>query len=242
MRDIDAYTQEYLKNSFEDYQVKYRKHNILKIIQEKKPKTILEIGCGTEPLFLDIDMNEVSLYTVVEPSKVFFEHAKDVSMGQKKIQVVNDFFENFNNQDSLKYDLIVCSGLLHELANPETILEHAKIFMNSHSIFYANVPNAKSFHRLLALEMGMIDSIYQMSERNIQLQQSSVYDKDSLNQLLIQNGFLVIEDGSYFVKPFDHKHMEWLVEKMGESVLEGLDKMIEYMPDLGSEIFAICKL
>lgn len=242
MRDINIYTEEYLKKSFEDYQVKYRKKNILEIFNNINPTSVLEIGCGQEPLFLDIDMKDINLYTVVEPSEAFCNHAKEVCPNNTKIQIINDFFENTENTYNKKYDLIICSSLLHELSQPERIINHAKLFMNNNSIFYVNVPNAKSFHRLLAVEMGLIRNEHEMSERNIRLQQNKVYDIEKLTSLLVENGLSVYDRGSYFVKLFDHKHMEWFVDEMGEKALDGLDNMIKYMPEMGSEIFAICRL
>lgn len=51
MRDINDYTKNYNIASFEDYKVIYRRKKVLEIMQKYKPKRILEIGCGMEPLF-----------------------------------------------------------------------------------------------------------------------------------------------------------------------------------------------
>lgn len=51
MRDIDKYAEDYVKGDFEIYQVKYRRKMVLEQIAKYKPRKVLEIGCGMEPLF-----------------------------------------------------------------------------------------------------------------------------------------------------------------------------------------------
>ena len=45
--------------------------------------------------------------------------------------------------------------------------------------------------------------------------------------------------GSYFVKPFTHKQMENLLKEgiINEKIIDGLNGMTKYMPNLGSEIY-----
>lgn len=74
MRDIEDYTQKYLEPGFEVYQVKYRRKKVLEILHRYKPKHVLEIGCGMEPLFQYADW-EYQYWTVVEPSEVFVKNA-----------------------------------------------------------------------------------------------------------------------------------------------------------------------
>jgi hypothetical protein len=116
-------------------------------------------------------------------------------------------------------------------------------FSHQDTIVYINVPNAKSFHRLLALESGLIDSIYQKSNNQIKFQQSHTYDINTLEILVKKSGFSIIESGSYFIKPFTHNQMRKLLDCsiVDEKILDGLDRMIKYCPGLGSEIFVTCK-
>ena len=51
MRDIKKYTERYKEPNFEDYQLVYRRRKILEILNKYQPLSILEIGCGMEPLF-----------------------------------------------------------------------------------------------------------------------------------------------------------------------------------------------
>lgn len=78
MRDINNYSEKYSLHSFEEYKVQYRRKKLLEIIEAYHPKSILEIGCGNEPLFQYV---EDVHFTVVEPSSDFYENAVNLLEG-----------------------------------------------------------------------------------------------------------------------------------------------------------------
>lgn len=243
MRSIDRYTEDYLKSDFEDVQVKYRKRKIIEILNQYKPARILEVGCGTKPLF--IDYTHFTEYTIVEPSPEFYRIALTKAKNIKDIRVLNTFFEDaLPELSSSTFDFIILSGLLHEVENPDVILETAARLCSPKTVLHANVPNARSFHRLLAFESGLIDSIYEHSENNIRLQQNTVFDSESFRLLFVRHGFNIINAGSYFVKPFSHKQMLEMICQgiVSDKILDGFYKMSLYLPDMGSEIFINCSL
>ena len=243
MRNIEKYTVSYLEDGFENYQVAYRRKMILEQIEKYSPKYILEIGCGMEPLFCYT--NNID-YTIFEPSKIFSENALKLSKKcSQKIHIINDFFgEKTAYNFEKEFDMIICSGLLHEVDNPERILEDIFRICGEKTIVHVNVPNAKSFHRLLAKNMGLILSEYEASERNIELQQNTIFDLERLSSMLINHKFEILDKGSYFIKPFTHKQMYDLIQKkiIDNMVLDGLYNMASDLPMLGSEIFANCRI
>ena len=75
MRDINKYTEEYIKSDFEEYLVAYRRKKVLEVLNMVSHRRILEIGCGMEPLFKYIPEEQFEEYTVVEPSVSFWRNA-----------------------------------------------------------------------------------------------------------------------------------------------------------------------
>lgn len=242
-RDITKYAEDYCEDShydFEKYQVKYRRQNILEQINKYPHKTILEIGCGTEPLFEYID--DYDKFVVVEPAQKFYEVALEKSKNYSNVLIINDYVENININE--KFDFIVLSSLLHELTEPSIILKVIKNYTNPNSLVYVNVPNAKSFHRLLALESGLIDSVYDKSTTQLTFQQSHIFDLNSLVNLLEYVGYKIIDSGSYFVKPFTHNQMSNIIANkiIDDTILDGFNNMIKYCRDIGSEIYCTASL
>lgn len=244
MRDIDNYTENYLKPGFEEWQVRYRRKKVLEIIENCRPRKILEIGCGMEPLFTFLPEGSFNRYVIVEPSREFYDNAQKLAKERMdNIVCINDFFTSKVHADTeYDFDMIICSSLLHELEKPENMMEDIRALCTEKTVVHINVPNANSFHRVLAKKMGLIKDEHEMTERNTLLQQNRVFDLDSLQEFAKQCGFEVLEKGTYFVKPFSHAQMEKMMEHgiADEKMLDGLYQMTEIMPDMGSECYINC--
>ena len=250
MRDIKKYTEVYLNYDFAPYQIKYRRVNVIKnVINKYLPHKIMEIGCGMEPMFCYI--NGYDYYVVIEPSETFVSNARALLKNNiGNVVIKNDYVENVSSDEIMNLDCIVISSLLHEVNNPKGFMEKVYRFCDTGTVVHVNVPNAKSMHRLLAYECGLIDDLYSLSDRNMLLDQHSVFDIDSLVALLqnaaesINKKIDVLDTGSFFVKPFTHRQMAQCINQkiFSEDILIGFDRIIKYMPDLGSEIFVNFRL
>ena len=177
-------------------------------------------------------------WIIFEPSEQFYKNAVNLAKGHENITVINDFFPSTKyNIDHI--DLILCFSLLHEVEKPEELLAGMKKISDMNTTLHVNVPNANSIHRLLAKECNIIDSVYDMSERNIILQQNRVYDMASLVSQIENAGFEVIDKGSLFVKFLSSAQMLQLVRNkiIDRNVLDGLYRLIDYMPEYGSELY-----
>lgn len=242
MRDINNYSINYLKQPFEEIQAEYRKRLILERINNYKHNSILEIGCGLVPFFQEF--RHFDRLVIVEPSEYFFENAKELIENdthlKSKVIIINSFLEDvFEKLSKYDFDYILLSGLIHELENVTIFLNRLRGLLKKDTIVHANVPNAYSFHRLLALEMGSTQSVFSLSDTNRRLQQHRVLDLASFSELITRHGFKIIDTGSYFIKPFTHQQMDKLLEAkiIDKKVLDGLFNMVKYIPALGSEIF-----
>lgn len=240
MRNIKSYSEKYLIPGFEKYKVLYRRKKVMEIIKKYSPKKILEIGCGNDPLFQYIE--DIS-FTVVEPAENFYNHAVRINKANGNV-ILNGFFEDVSGQLSDKYDMIICSSLLHEVEKPDELLKAIANVCNEDTVVHINVPNAHSMHRLLGKEMGILADIHDMSRNNLDFQQNNVFDMDSLQQILCDNGFKIIDCGGYFVKPFSHEQMQAMLDSgiIDEKTLDGLYELTKFMPEFASEIYANCKL
>ena len=152
--------------------------------------------------------------------------------------VIDGFLEDIAGENILPTaDMCICSGLLQEIEQPLQIIDSMKGLTAENGLIHISVANAYSFHRQLAFEMGLIDSVTQFSDRNKALQQFRVYDLNSLRELLVAAELEILDEGGYFIKPFTHKQMTDVAEVIGEDVLNGLWKLGRKYPELASEIY-----
>lgn len=236
--DLKKYETDYTELPFENILREYRQQNIFNILATCPHKKILEIGSGPLPLFRDF--NDFEKMVVVEPGVTFYNQAKEFADTDKRIELINDFFENAVHKLLPEtFDFIVIGGFLHEIDNPDEVLQAVKKVCNKNTIVHSFVPNANSFHRLVAFEMGIIKDVYQKSGHDELFNRVEVYNMDSFKKLFTQNGLTIADSGTYFLKPFTNGQMDKIVTAniIDHAVLDGLNKMTKYFPDHGSEMY-----
>lgn len=96
---------------------------------------------------------------------------------------------------------------------------------------------------LWAYESEIIPQLGGLSATAKSLQQHTSFCMESLCALVEEVGLEVIESGSYFLKPFNHSKMSLALQDgiLDEDLLCGLEKMVQYAPNLGAEIFVNVK-
>lgn len=236
MRDINGYQDEYINNPFEEHLIIYRHRKAAEYLHKEKAKNILEVGCGLRPLYEYY--HEFESLVIVEPSDVFCEKVDQNKPENVKI-IQSELNESLINELKGQFDFILISSLLHELEFPADLMRTAIAIANPKTKFHINVPNAKSFHRMLALKMGLINTLYDKSERQHRYQQNRTFDLDSLTHFLQNCGLIIESKGSIFIKPFTHQQMQMLLDSkvFDSSLLDGLDALVSDFPENGAEIF-----
>ena len=125
MRDLKKYTSDYINMPFEDEQLKFRRNKVIEIISNYKPKNILEIGSGMDSIVNHY--NDFSSFTIVEPSKKFYEKAIQDNSAKNNVYIFNDYLEKYCIKNSVKkFDFIIVSSLLHELENKVEFISKLK--------------------------------------------------------------------------------------------------------------------
>jgi SAM-dependent methyltransferase len=233
------YAAQYENESFETVLVAVRRRHVLHWLGHFGARRILEVGCGLEPLFAHC--NDFDLWRVVEPVAAFADRARELAGDDRRIEVAEGFLEELTDPLADEtFDLIVVSGLMHEIDDPARLLAAVRSLCAETTVAHFNVPNMLSFHRLLALEMGLIDDVSAPSAMDTEFGRPRRFDLGRLVGLLEEAGFMVLESGTYFVKPFTHEQMD-AIRRTGafpDTLIEGLDRMTKYMPEHGCELYA----
>ena len=244
MRDIKDYTEKYQEEPFEDTMVSIRKKTVIEQCNKYPHANILEIGCGVKPFFMDFP--DFGNMVIVEPSETFVNVARKLVHGggtrDGHIHVIQGFLEDCVDEIKalgVEFDFIILSSVLHELDNPQKMLQAIKKLCTHKTVVHINVPNANSVHRLIAKELGMIKDVHEQSAQMQKMQRRRTYDKNLLQAEVTNAGFKVRDAGSYFVKPFTHGQMQQCLDKgiINDEVLLGLEKLIKYMPEYGAGIY-----
>lgn len=230
---------------FENVLKKYRHQVAIEFLKKLQPLKILEIGCGFNPMFFDYQTFES--YTFVEPGKEPFEQIREQIRNDSRIHGFNNFVENeIKELSNYEYDCILLPGVLHEVENPFEFLHSIGTLCNLDTSLYINVPNANSLHRLIAVEMGLIKDIFTYTDRNLILEQTTIFDRDNLINLVESSitGMRLVEFTTFFIKPFTHDQMELALNTklIPEEVVDALFSISNLLPNFGSEIKSVFKM
>ncbi len=241
MRDIKDYSDKYVYEPFESTMVRIRKREVINQCKKYKHNTILEIGCGMNPFFLDF--RDYDKMVIAEPGELFAQNASELSEKEgAHVEIVRGFLED--TVEKVKgicsgFDYIILSSVLHELDSPSKMLVSIRGLCDKDTVVHINVPNANSIHRLIAIESGLIKDVHEQSEQMKKMQRRRTYDLKLLIDEVQNSGFEVVESGSYFIKPFTHAQMQKCMDEgiIDETVIVGLERIVTYLPGFGSEIF-----
>lgn len=241
MRDLEDYQKKYRFEPGEKTQVLLRRKHVIEIMEKYPHDSIIEIGCGLEPLFMHF--SDYKKMAVVEPGHDFVTRAKKLAEKHKeKIVFFEGCFEEIsskNIEEFLEYNYIIVSSLVHELEKPTEFMKSLYRVCNKKAIIHINVPNANSLHRLIAVKMGIVKDTYELSNQQVLMQRNKVYDMESIISFVTQCGFEVIEKGSFIPKFLTGAQMDKMLECniVDEEYYRGLDQIIDCFPENGSEIY-----
>jgi 2-polyprenyl-3-methyl-5-hydroxy-6-metoxy-1,4-benzoquinol methylase len=144
-------------------------------------------------------------------------------------------FEDF--ETDLKFDTIVMSHVLEHISDPVYILKKIFDWLKPEAVLLVSVPNAKSLHRLVAVQMGLLSSEYELNSRDLELGHYRVYDKPVLITHVKEAGFKILESGGYFLKPVSNGQIE---NNWNQEMINGFYKVGKYFQDNCAEIFVVC--
>ena len=244
------YKEDLEKKGFEKSLINFRRRHLLDVFDRLKSKNIVEVGCGTEPIFRWY--TSFDKVQIIERSTDFCEIAKLELEGlqgrQSESAKLDVLIENIAFEDCTDFlpevDFVVLSSILHEVNDPEEFLCHLQSLLKGGEHIYVNVPNANSLHRLLAYHSGMIKSTTEISVRGTFFETKRVFTIEALSKLMDNCGFDIVESGSVALKPFTHSQMDKIFDldqKDNESLFEALFYADRVTPGLGSEIWMLVR-
>ena len=246
MMDRAVYTERYIEqypaDSLEVSLVKVRRKQVLHTLSRYPHRHILEVGCGLEPLFLYVD--DYDSYTVVEPSEAFVRNARRCASNAGKessIRIVKGCLEAVYHDlvEEQAFDVVILSSLLHEVPDSDALVNAVYALCGAATVVHINVPNVYSFHRLLGVEMGLIEDIHQQSQVEADFFRHTRFSMASLKAMMADHGCEVLSSGTYFIKPFSNEQLAQMLKQqiVSPAVIEGLERMIKYFPDMGCEMY-----
>ncbi|GAC1401675.1 MAG: hypothetical protein NVSMB52_15480 [Chloroflexota bacterium] len=239
MTYVEAYLHEYGPEGFEREMVRLRRQQILTLLTAVRPRQILEVGCGLETL--GAHCTDFDRFIIAEPQSIFVEAAKAATKCDRRVQVLQGLLEDLVQAETLEgFDFIVATNLLHEVPDAHRLLCAVRSLCLPNATVLVSVPNVYSFHRLLAVQMGIIESPWADSAMDRRFGHYSHWDRTSLESACEAAGFSVRRTWTGMIKPFTDRQMRKILSSdcFPDRILEGLAGMTQFMPEQGCELFS----
>lgn len=195
-----------------------------------KGKTALEVGPASGYMTKYL-VKEFETLDLVEGSEELLNQIPDYPNVSKNHAMIEEF------EPTKKYDTIIMSHVLEHVHDPVAILQRIRTWLKDDGVFLVAVPNAKSIHRMVAVQMGLLKNEYELNERDHSLGHYRVYDTANLKKDVLAAGYSIIEAGGYYLKPLTNGQIEknWTPE-----MIEGFYNVGKFFPENCAEIFIIC--
>jgi 2-polyprenyl-3-methyl-5-hydroxy-6-metoxy-1,4-benzoquinol methylase len=192
-------------------------------------KNCLELGPASGYM-TRLLVNDFERVVAVEGAADLVEKIEDAP----NLVKVCSLFQDFQTEE--KFDTIILNHVLEHIADPIPLLNQILLWLTPGGKFIVGVPNARSFHRMVAVKMGLLESIYTLNDRDLQLGHERVYDMDLLKAHLTEAGFKINNETGVFLKFLANGQIDqWFSQEMIQAFYElGKD-----YPELCAEILVI---
>ena len=173
---------------------------------ERGARQILSLGIGhtevARPLLELLRKGQIDRYVIVDAAPAivasFREQMAPLPAG---LQLVEALFEEVAESLGL-FDAIEAGFILEHVDDPSLVLRRMRRFIAPAGRMFVAVPNARSLHRLLGHEAGLLDDVFTLSDADRALGHQRYFDVESLSALAEQNGWRVDAQAGLLLKPF----------------------------------------
>ena len=192
---------------------------------------VLELGCATglmTSLFAERDVR----VDAVERTEAY--HARAVARGLPGVTFHLADIDDFRSE--VRFQHVVAAHLINELPDPLALLRRIRgEFLAPGGLVHVSLTNPYSLHRLVAMEMGLLESASGLSDRGRSLATVEIFDADRLEALGAEAGLTCVHREPVLLKPFTNAQLETLPE----DVVAGLDRVARRFPEHGALNYAI---
>ena len=196
-----------------------------------KGSRCLELGTG-DGVMTAMLADHFDHLTVVEGSRRLL----DVIPDRPNLTKVHSLFEEYHPEQ--RFDAVIMEHVLEHVEDPVGILKLATPWLSDDGVIVVGVPNAHSFHRLVAVKMGLLGSVYELNARDHEVGHRRVYDWTTLRADVEAAGLEVAHIDGVFFKPLSNGQID---QNWTEDMIEGFYQLGMDFPQNAAEITAICR-
>ena len=192
---------------------------------------LLEMGCATGEL-TSLLVGTGARYDVVEGS------SRNIDATRARVPQATYFcalWEEFSPAE--RYSDIVLNCALEHVEDPVSTLARAREWLDGDGVIHVVVPNADSIHRLVGVEMGILEGRRSLSESDRRIGHRRVYDLDHLISDVRAAGLQPVHWQGIFFKVVSNQQMlGW-----DPRLIHALHTVGQQFPSNCAELYVVAK-
>ena len=209
-----------------DFDSRYTMATVARIADRVAPgQRVLELGCATGLMTARLAAGGARV-SAIDRSQAYLDRA--LERAGEGVTLLRAGLEEPGWEDltGAGFDHVLACNLIHEMHDPGALLARARDVLTDDGLVHVSVQNPASIHRLVALEMGLIDDLREISERGTRFGTLGLWGADELVDLARDAGFGVIAREGVMLKPLPNVMMAALPPE----VLDGFERAARHLP------------
>lgn len=201
---------------------------------------VLELGSATGAMTAMLSYVAKQV-VAVDGSSEFINIAKSKVGGASNVIFYESYFENLSLNE--QYDCIILHHILEHIENPTELLAKLQLYLKPDGLLAISVPNAQALSRKLAVVMGLLGSVYELSENDRNHGHYRIYDWHTLGDHVCSSGYTIIAKHGLSFKLFSDRQNIMMMEAgiIGEEQIKGLWQIGDELPEYAGAMMVVAK-
>jgi 2-polyprenyl-3-methyl-5-hydroxy-6-metoxy-1,4-benzoquinol methylase len=216
---------------FGDYNQTLVYYQALSCLENSRPGSLLDLACG-EGIMTAYFFEKFKRLVGVDAASI---HLNEARKRMPTAEFHESLIEEFKSDE--KFDNVFLLMILEHVQDPVRILKKAASFLKLEGTLIVHVPNANAMNRRLAVKMGTLLSIGELSPFDINVVgHRRSYTLETLKKDIEDAGLRIKKTGGIFYKMLSTPQMDWFLKNgqwesghgWGRSGVDGVDWKAEF--------------
>jgi SAM-dependent methyltransferase len=192
---------------------------------------ILEMGAA-ELMWTGEIISHFGHSSIVDGATALLENARAVH--GDKVTCYESFFEEFTLPGHVRFQTVLATHVMEHVYEPVKVLTRSREWLAPGGRMIVVVPNATSLHRRIGVKMGVLQSVYDFSERDHILGHQRVYDLETLQAHALEAGYRIVHTQGFFLKIVSNAQMADFSDALIRALFSTADELpAEMSSDIG---------
>jgi len=238
-KELNQQGMDYVSDAFTNERAYLYEYRYRMVRERMVGPSVLEVGVGNADITSWLSEDGSFEVVSIDGSAPVLDNAVRKVSCSDRVTFVRTYFEEFDSRQ--RFDDILVTNSLEHVADPVALLKHMEQFLRPAGSLHITVPNARSLHRMLGAEMGLLVHEEALNEYDIRVGHQRVYTTELLKEHVAAVPFKVADQDGILLKPLADAQMNTLASIYGKEILEGLFALGRRLPHLAAEIYVCCK-